>query len=456
MKSIRRRVLIGALSTVIIALGSSGISIYLWFQANLQSAIDSRLRVEARSLAAMVEPRQRGKLLQYKVEIPPNWPDQCYRIRDMTGTLIAETTLAKDNHLLDLLPDSTPVTDVNGWRVGTWILEAGGEYWEKDQLIPKVIVTVGCSLDEMNVTLSQLAWILNGTLLIYLVLAGVVITIVLFRALRPLDQLANQLSKFHADTLDQRVAIPEERELASVAVRLNDLLSRLQSSFAREKAYNAAIAHELRTPIAGLLATAEVCTMFERDAATYRTAIQTCHRIGLQVRGLVDRLLLLAKLDAGQLSITIRPMALSVFLHEVWASYENVADERGLSVKWDEQAADRIASDNTALNMVMANLFDNAVSHADRASEIIIKTSDTAELTVISVSNRSVHATPDLAQHVFNRFWRGDAARGDTGRHCGLGLSLCHDLIATLKGRIEAKSNDGIFTVSLYLPKTDQ
>src|SRR5207302_1169113 len=128
------------------------------------------------------------------------------------------------------------------------------------------------------------------------------------------------------------------------------------------------------------------------------------------------------------------------------------------------------AADADKLRIVVNNLLDNAVRHADaggwlRVEGRVADEADEADEAAggaggaggrveLCVSNGGCTLTAEQAGRVFDRFWRGDAARADAGLHCGLGLSLCREIVALLSGRIEATAGPGgLFRVRLSLPR---
>jgi two-component system heavy metal sensor histidine kinase CusS len=109
-------------------------------------------------------------------------------------------------------------------------------------------------------------------------------------------------------------------------------------------------------------------------------------------------------------------------------------------------------TDHELLRLIAANLFDNAVEHADQGGEITVSWAAEGGRARLTIANSGCALGPEQAARVFERFWRGDAGRGATGRHCGLGLALCRDLARVLGGAIAASVEAGRFVVRLGLP----
>ncbi|MDB5289134.1 MAG: senX3, partial [Phycisphaerales bacterium] len=227
-------------------------------------------------------------------------------------------------------------------------------------------------------------------------------------------------------------------------------------AFAREKSFTADVAHELRTPLAGLETTLEVCAGRQREPQAYEKVINSCLRTTRGMHAMVDTLLLLARADASQLAATQESVDVEKLLQECWSDYAPVAAGRGLKIEWDTSAM-QANTDRDKLRVVFNNLLDNAVSYADAGGTIRIGVEGMSLGVQATISNTGSRVSADEAAQVFERFWRGDAARTDTGRHCGLGLSLCQKIMEVLGGKIAVTSEkDALFTVTLVLPRASR
>ena len=266
----------------------------------------------------------------------------------------------------------------------------------------------------------------------FLVLGGLALAIVggltawsLARGLRPLRALSARLAQIDDRTLDVR--LPDEGQPAELAVTvrtLNDLLARLGASFARERQFTANVSHELRTPLAGLRTLLEVTARAPRPA-DHAEALA----IVVQMCGVVESLLLLARLDAGQLEVSREPLALAALVDDCWKPYAAAAAARGLTVKHRVAPGLVVETDRDKLRVVIGNLLSNAAEYTAAGGWIELVSGDGAWLDVID----SGPAIPDdQLERMFERLWRGDAARSETGVHCGIGLPLARSLAECL------------------------
>jgi two-component system sensor histidine kinase BaeS len=171
------------------------------------------------------------------------------------------------------------------------------------------------------------------------------------------------------------------------------------------------------------------------------------------MQSLVENLLLLARADAGEL--TSRPSSIDLvdLVEECWSTQADRAEERGLRVARELPPHCHVHGDGEFLRIVVANLLDNGVSHANAGGEISLHMRVEVEQAIFEVSNTGCAVSAKDLPHVFDRFWRGDVSRSQTGRHAGLGLSLCQRLLRMLGGTIDVRvSPVGLFTARVTLP----
>src|SRR5207248_2883925 len=141
--------------------------------------------------------------------------------------------------------------------------------------------------------------------------------------------LAADIGEIDEGTLETRLRLDgQPAELEAPVRKLNDLLARLDASFAREREFTADVSHELRTPLAGLRTLLEVTALTDRTGADYRAAIAAALPIVVQLGALIENLLVLARLDNGQLEVEARAISLRALVDECWAPHAARAADR--------------------------------------------------------------------------------------------------------------------------------
>lgn len=301
-------------------------------------------------------------------------------------------------------------------------------------------------------TLESVRWLLLGTWLTCVVACAAILFGVVDRSLRPLGRLQRELGTLDAGRLAHRFSADgAPSELAPVVGRLNELLERLQAAFEREQSFTSDVAHELRTPLAGLRATLEVLLARRRGLDEHEEAAHECLAITRQTQELVESLLELARVASGRQSVDVQDVDLGALLRECWSARAAAAAARGLRLRDEAQVELVVESDPLLLRRVFQNLLDNAVEYADEGSTIELRTELAGPRARVVLTNACAGLTADVAARVCDAFWRADAARSAVGRHAGIGLSLCKRIAEQLGGTLEVDTRGERFEVALEL-----
>ena len=274
--------------------------------------------------------------------------------------------------------------------------------------------------------------------------------------LSPLSRLAAQIARLDSGDLAARLNAPDAREeIRPVVERMNEFLQRLEASFQRERTLTANVAHELRTPLAGIRATIEVALSRPRTTDGYRESLTECHRIAADLQTVVDNLLVLARIESGHTRARPRAVQLRDRLLANWRPFEDASVARQLQVDWQLAQEGQVVTDPALLDVVLRNIFDNAVEYADQGGQVRIAMQTRSDGAEVRVQNTGSTLGQDEAQQVFDRFWRGGSARSDAGTHCGLGLVLVKEIMQTLGGGVSVRScMGGWFEIVLSIPNS--
>jgi two-component system sensor histidine kinase QseC len=458
MRSLQGKLLLGTAVGTTVVLSAAGVSLYVLVHMSLTREFDAALAAKAQALATLAE--QDDEQVGFEAE---NLDMPEFRASSQPEYFQAWAgghTLARSQSLAarDLervggpveAPEFRAITLPDGRRgrlVGITFSprmedEAGkAAASTRPAQVTLVLARATASLDR---TLARLGLLLAGVWASAIALTLGVLAIVVRRGLRPMGQLATRIGQVGEADLAARITLPDApAELMPVIQRLNDLLGRLDAAFARERTFSADIAHELRTPLAGLRSTLDVTLSRTRDTAQYAEAMTGCLGIARQMQDMVEQLLCLAKVDNGAWSVTRDRCDLAAIATECWAPLQSAAQARGLAVEWLAPQPCDLRTDPEKLKLVVRNVLDNAVCHADAGGRVRFEVFPAVRQVCLRATNTGSKVAAEDAHRVFDRFWRADAARTDTGMHCGLGLSLCKRIVELLGGTIEARSQQG-------------
>jgi len=318
---------------------------------------------------------------------------------------------------------------------------------------PLVTVVVARETAGLQSRLDHLMWLLIAAGMGTMAVGMLVSVIVISRSLGPVHKLARDIAAIHEDELRNRVGssgLPDE--ILPVVDRLNELLQRLEAAFTRERCFTSDVAHELRTPLAGIRSTLEVALSCDRSATEYMESLADTLEISKRLQAMVENLLMLARLDAGQTAFGRERIRLAELINDCWQPSAKAAASRGLSFD-NRIPADLVCeSDYRSLTTVFTNLLENGAEYTNEGGRLWATGTADGEGVRIEIANTGCQLTDEQVGHVFDRFWRADSARQDTGIHCGLGLPLVRRISSALGSPAEARvEQHGVFTVVVTL-----
>ena len=275
------------------------------------------------------------------------------------------------------------------------------------------------------------------------------------RALRPISDISATATQIARGDLAQRVHTPDtDSELGDLVRVLNDTFARLQASFARQVQFTADASHELRTPVTVVLTQTQAALARERPGAEYRETLQACQRAAQRMRRLIESLLTLARLDAGEAATTREPVDLDAVAGEAVELLRPLAQLRGVSLVL-ELTPVRCDGNAEQLAQVVTNLVTNAIDYNRPDGEVRIQVTAAPGVAVLAVSDLGQGIAADNLPHLFERFYRADKARTHASGHTGLGLAITQAIVEAHAGTIQVVSQPdqgSTFTVRLPLP----
>jgi two-component system sensor histidine kinase QseC len=417
--SIRRRLLwllLSALAaTWILAAGWT----YFGAHLDVDALLDAHLRQAARLLVAQAE-------IGFE-EL--DW-DELEDLDDDYGSVVAFQVRREDGLVLLRSPNA-PARPLARERSGFSETRIAGVRWrvytdaDDDH---GAIVHVAEQHATRERIASRIALGALAPMVIALPLLGVLIWWLVGRALWPLDRLGEQIASRGPDDLRPVATGALPAELVPLVQRLDGLFARLRDTIDSERRFTSHAAHELRTPMAGLRAQAEVA-LAARDPAVRQAALERCIEACDRMTRLVSQLLLLARADElGTLpgAVTCR---LDAIAQEVLADMTPAASTLGRALALEVKGSPAtIPGDPALLAALVRNLVDNALRHG--AGEVHVMLRDDGPAVLLRVADEGAGVAAAEMPQLGRRFYRASETRGPGA---GLGLSIV-SRIADLHG----------------------
>lgn len=274
------------------------------------------------------------------------------------------------------------------------------------------------------------------------------------RGLRSIDEINAQIAAIAPDALATRLHVAEPPvELAAIETAVNRLLDRIERAFEKERRFSSDLAHELRTPIAELRTACEVGERWPDDIEETRQFFHDTGTIAQQLEKIVATMLALSRCENGTAPMQTQRIGLRALVRECW--HHAAAGEEAKTLRFDESIAPELTleCDQDKLEIILRNLMDNAVAHSERGTAVECAATTTPDGVEVRLTNIAKDLSRADLEHVFDRFWRKDAARTDR-THSGLGLSIARGLCELLGLRLSVDlREDRRFEARIVFPR---
>jgi len=282
------------------------------------------------------------------------------------------------------------------------------------------------------------------------------------RALEPVDRMITEVREItDGRSLHRRLAVPMARdELSRLAETVNQMMTRLERSFAALRRFTADASHELKTPLTVVRAGVERAITRPGVAPETLAPLEETLQEVNRMTELLDSLLTLARADEGRADLHREPVDLREIIEEAGETGELLAEHAGVGIDIRLPPQPLVVPvDRSRLRQLALNLIENAVKYTPRGGQVSVELAGDNGRAVFTVADTGIGIAPGDLPHVFDRFWRADSARTRTSERAGtgLGLAICKWIAEAHGGTIEVQSRPGrgtTFTVGLPRSET--
>jgi signal transduction histidine kinase len=441
---IRAKLALISISVMSVVMVGTGLFLYLRFEDELDTSIDQALSSRAIAAAVLASRSHASLISELSRE-------------EGFGELVAA-----DGHVITATPDVGKRTLIPRKLLAS--ASRGTIYFELKhvegiskhaRLIARpirstgTIVVAGTTLKERERANESLVRALLIGVPIALFLATAAAIALIGGALRPVEQMRRRAATISAAEDDARLPLPEAQdEVRRLGETLNEMLARLQRAFERERSFVANASHELRTPLAILKAELELASNDARSRDELAAAVGSAAEEVDRLTRLAEDLLVLARADEHGLPIRAHEQELEPLMRQVAATFSIRADEDGRAIAVDVPEPVEAPVDAERLRQALGNLVDNALTHGDGDVHLSMRrVNGNVEL---HVQDSGAGFPTEFIANAFDRFTRGDAARGRGGS--GLGLAIVDAIARGHGGSAHARNTESGSDVWLELP----
>jgi two-component system heavy metal sensor histidine kinase CusS len=288
--------------------------------------------------------------------------------------------------------------------------------------------------------------------------------------LKPLQNLSVEARALRPRTLSQRLQQADlPVELADLAQAFNGALARLEAAYQQLEAFNADVAHELRTPLANLIGGTQVALSRQRTAEHFQDTLQSNLEELERLRSIINDMLFLARADQGEVASSLTEASVEAEVRKTIEFFEFVLDDAQTSVRVEGDLGARATLETALFRRALSNLLQNAIDHSQPGAQLVVRITqgsaaagtEGADGVWVRVENPGAPIDPRHLPRLFDRFYRIDAARHDhapaargdaadapTRRHGhGLGLAIVKAVARMHGGAVSAASARGHTTI---------
>jgi signal transduction histidine kinase len=311
-----------------------------------------------------------------------------------------------------------------------------------------------------------------GDLLVPLLFAGLIafvlsilLAYLIARSIaKPLQRITLATEKIAGGDYDQQLSITSPDEVRRLAASFNVMAQDVKASRQAQRDFVANVSHELKTPLTSIQGFSQaILDGTARDGEAQRQAAQIINDEAERMTRLVNELLDLARLDAGQIVMAQEPVDIGRLMRGCVEKLTPQARQGGVELKLELGALPSLSGDNDRLAQVFTNLIDNALKHTPQGGRVTVAAKEVTgqpprkgEKAVprieVSVADTGSGIPPEDLSRVFERFYQVDKSRRRKDRGAGLGLAIAKEIVQAHGGQIKAESVMGVgtkFTVTL-------
>lgn len=425
--TLRSRLTLLATSLVALVLLASAIALVAAQQRLLIRGVDEALVQRADNVAATVSRKPAGTVLPGEADRE----DSFLQLLDPNGTVIASSANVAALHPV---PPTLPARASSSFQTVSLLPLSSHDYRIYIRRVSSGsgarTLLVGKNVDDVTESVNILKTSLALSIPIVLALLAAVVWWLTGRVLRPVEAIRCEVASITGAELHRRVPVhPRDDEISRLARTMNAMLERVQQATDRQRQFVADASHELRSPLTRIRSELEIGLAHpgSRPDDAYRELLTDTK----QLQQLLDDLLFLARSESGVLP---RPDT-AVDLDDLVLEQASRLKARGhVQANIEAVSAGRITGDPHQLARAIANLVSNAERYA--TTTVTFDLHETADHTVLTISDDGVGIPEDQREAVFARFTRLDPSRSRDAGGTGLGLAIVHDIVRRHRGTV--------------------
>jgi signal transduction histidine kinase len=456
MYSLRRTVAVRFSLTMFVALLLIALWAYIGARRILRDSLDNNLAAAAQIQSAVLASR-------LPIAIQPGPPEmdrfvhavnRFVAVRDADGVILETNTPLAGNLPLDQNAFDGAISGDTAWVTQQWDGAAVRSYYgpvPDGSRSPQAVVQLAASLHPLHQATQRVLFLMLGTVVLGTVATALGAGWLAGSTVGPVLEITEQAKSIHPGAGRRLTAHADVHEFAGLVEVFNDVLTRLERAFEAQRRMIADAGHDLRTPLTAMRGEIEVALRGDRRPDEYRAILGSVLEEVDHLTSISESLALLARLEAGELSLQRVEMDVGMVVERAIRNAR--ARAGGRTVSYVAPEADvTLTADNKMLAIAVNQLLDNAIKHTPEETRVEASVvADEAGVTVF-VDDSGPGMPEDSMEHLFEHFYRSDAARSRSGA-AGLGLTITAAIASAHGGSVRAESSPlGGLRIVLRIP----
>ena len=287
--------------------------------------------------------------------------------------------------------------------------------------------------------------VLFDQVLIFAIIGG---NFLIYKSFSPIEKVLEELKSINASDLSARLHNPNNHdEINDLIIEINNLLSRLESSFERISQFSSDASHELKTPLTIIRGEIEIALRKDRSADEYKQSLQTSLDEVIVIEQTINDLLFLAKNEKDLITHNMEEILyFDEIIDESINEMKNFAKLNQIEIKFELVDTIEFKGYSNLLKIAIKNLLKNAIQYSNPNSIIIVKSFKNDDLFNISIQDFGIGIAHNEQEKIFEKFYRTDKSRNKNSGGTGLGMSIMKKIIDIHRGFIKVESSENIGT----------
>jgi heavy metal sensor kinase len=312
----------------------------------------------------------------------------------------------------------------------------------------KVIIEVATTKDMLLANLDNLLYILCFIIPLVLIFSIIGGNFLIYKSFSPIEKLLVELKNINASDLSARLNNTNNQdEINDLIIEINNLLSRLESSFERISQFSSDASHELKTPLTIIRGEIEIALRKDRSADEYKQSLKTSLDEVIVIEQTINDLLFLAKNEKDLITSNMEEVLyFDEIIDESINEMKNFAKLNQIEIKFELIDTIEFKGYSNLLKIAIKNLLKNAIQYSHQNSTITIKSYQKDGFFNIDIQDFGIGVSLNEQEKIFEKFYRTDKSRNKNSGGTGLGMSIVKKIIDIHKGIIKINSKENIGT----------